>query len=190
MALNKEDIIKKSVIVFKNRGYNATSISDIAKECGILKGSLYHHFSSKHELMKEVLSFLKTYFAETVFSIAYNENLTIEKRLEKLSRKSEEQFMEGIGGCFMSLIGNECVTSNMEFNAIVKDFFAEWKNAFTHLYSNFYGQKQANEMAERAIMLIEGAVLLMRIHNNPDFLTNAQNWLINDFKNNKILIKN
>ena len=47
--------------VFKEKGYGATSISDIATACGLLKGSLYHHFSSKDELMSEVLQYLKEY---------------------------------------------------------------------------------------------------------------------------------
>ncbi|MCC6721623.1 MAG: TetR/AcrR family transcriptional regulator [Bacteroidia bacterium] len=185
MALNKNDIIKKSVIVFKKRGYTATTISDIASDCGILKGSLYHHFSSKEVLMKEVLIFLRNYFNETVFSIAYNEKLTLEKRLEKLSRKSEEQFMEGVGGCFMSLIGNESVTINKEFNEIITGFFSDWKNAFTHLYSKYFSINESNLLADRAIMMIEGAVLMMRIHNNTDYLTNAQNWLVSEFRNIK-----
>lgn len=183
MALNKNDIIKKSVIVFKKRGYTATTISDIAADCGILKGSLYHHFSSKEVLMKEVLIFLRNYFNETVFSIAYNEKLTLEKRLEKLSRKSEEQFMEGVGGCFMSLIGNESVTINKEFNKIITGFFTDWKNAFTYLYSKYFSINESNLLADRAIMMIEGAVLMMRIHNNTDYLTNAQNWLVSEFNN-------
>ena len=181
MALSKTDIIKKSVIVFKKRGYSATSISDIASDCGILKGSLYHHFSSKEELMKEVLNFLRNYFNEKVFSIAYNEQLTLKKRLERLSRKSEEHFMEGVGGCFMSLIGNECITINSEFNEIIKGFFNDWEKAFIHLYSKFYNPKESIVKADRAIMIIEGAVLMMRIHNNTDYLTNAQNWLISEF---------
>lgn len=191
MALTKEDIIKKSVLVFKKRGFAGTSISEIASDCGILKGSLYHHFSSKEELMKEVLNFLRNYFNEKVFSIAYNKNLNIEKRLERLSRKSEEHFMEGVGGCFMSLIGNESVTTNKEFNEIITGFFTDWKNAFVHLYSNFFDSKNSSEIADRAIMMIEGAVLMMRIHNNPDYLTNAQNWLVSEFNNiNKTIINN
>lgn len=182
MALNKNDIIKKSILVFKKRGFNGTSISEIASDCGILKGSLYHHFKSKEELMREVLIFLRSYFNEKVFSIAYNEQLTIDKRLERLSRKSEENFMEGAGGCFMSLIGNESVTTNKEFNDIITGFFSDWKNAFVHLYSNFFNKKDSMMMADRAIMMIEGAVLMMRIHNNTDYLTNAQNWLVTEFE--------
>ena len=105
MALTRIDIIKKSIPVFKEKGFGATSMADIASACGLLKGSLYHHFQSKDELMKEVLLYLKQYFAEKVFSIAFNKDWSVEKRLLRLARKSEEQFLDGPGGCFMAMIG-------------------------------------------------------------------------------------
>ena len=131
--------------------------------------------------MLEVLLYLKLYFDEKVFSIAYNEEISVDKRLERLSRKSEEQFLEGPGGCFIGMIGTETVISNPKFNSIIKEFFADWKRAFVHLYSQTGGSKIASELADQAIMLIEGAVLMVRIHNNPDYLTRVQRKLIQEF---------
>jgi AcrR family transcriptional regulator len=37
------------------RGLRATTVRDIADAAGILSGSLYHHFSSKEEMVDEVL---------------------------------------------------------------------------------------------------------------------------------------
>src|SRR5699024_2595079 len=36
-------------------GYSATTVRDIADEAGILSGSLYHHFSSKEAIVREIL---------------------------------------------------------------------------------------------------------------------------------------
>lgn len=182
MALTKIDIIKKSIPVFKEKGFGATSMADIASACGLLKGSLYHHFQSKDDLMKEVLLYLKQYFVDKVFSIAYNEELSVEKRLERLARKSEEQFLDGPGGCFMAMIGTETVISIPKFNEIIIGFFADWKLAFVHLYSRISDVKQASEEADKAIMMIEGSVLMMRIHNNPHYLTHVQENLVKEFK--------
>ncbi|MFM9944470.1 MAG: TetR/AcrR family transcriptional regulator [Bacteroidia bacterium] len=191
LALTKIDIIKKSIPVFKDKGYGATSISDIASACGLLKGSLYHHFISKDELMKEVLLYLKQYFVEKVFAIAYNKEWTVEKRLDRLARKSEEQFLEGPGGCFMAMIGTETVVSNPKFKEIIIGFFIDWKLAFVHLYSQVCDEKIAADQADRAIMTIEGAVLMMRIHNNADYLTHVQENLVKEFeelKNKQLVI--
>ncbi len=185
MALTKIDILKKSIPLFKKKGYGATTLSDIALECGVLKGSLYHHFASKDELMLTALNYLKQYFVDRVFAIAYNESMTVEKRLERLARKSEEQFLEGPGGCFMAMIGTETVINNPKFNEVILLFFKDWKQAFVHLYSQICDYKLAMEYADKAIMLIEGSVLMMRIHNNPYYLTHVQENLLTEFESIK-----
>jgi TetR/AcrR family transcriptional repressor of nem operon len=131
--------------------------------------------------MFETLSYLRSYFNEKVFSIAFLPNWELKKRLERLARKSEEQFLEGPGGCFMAMIGTETVVSNPKFNNIIKGFFEDWKAAFVYLYEQVSNERFASEMAENAIMLIEGAVLMMRIHNNPDYLTGVQQKLVVEF---------
>jgi TetR/AcrR family transcriptional repressor of nem operon len=183
MALSRTDIIKHAIPVFKQRGFGATSIADVATACGVLKGSLYHHFASKDELMLETLNYLRLYFNEKVFSIAYHANWDLKKRLERLARKSEEQFLEGPGGCFMAMIGTETVVSNPDFNNIIKGFFEDWKAAFVYLYRQVSSDKVASDLAQNSIMLIEGAVLMMRIHNNPDYLTSVQQKLVVEFDN-------
>lgn len=41
--------------MFAQRGLRATTVRDIADGAGILSGSLYHHFSSKEQMVDEVL---------------------------------------------------------------------------------------------------------------------------------------
>ena len=40
---------------FHEKGYEATSIQDIADAVGILKGSLYYYITSKEDLLFEIL---------------------------------------------------------------------------------------------------------------------------------------
>lgn len=50
--------------MFAERGLRATTVRDIADGAGILSGSLYHHFSSKEEMVDELLrGFLNWLFA-------------------------------------------------------------------------------------------------------------------------------
>jgi AcrR family transcriptional regulator len=41
--------------LFGSRGFEATSIDDIAAEAGVAKGAVYHHFKSKEEIFTRVL---------------------------------------------------------------------------------------------------------------------------------------
>lgn len=46
-----KEIIAAAAKLFKNKGYHATTIQDVADEVGMLKGSLYYHIKSKEELL-------------------------------------------------------------------------------------------------------------------------------------------
>ncbi len=54
-AANKdEQIYAEAVRIFKQKGYHATSVQDIANAVGLQKGSLYHYISSKEELLSKI----------------------------------------------------------------------------------------------------------------------------------------
>lgn len=60
----REELLELAAAMFAERGLRATTVRDIADGAGILSGSLYHHFSSKEEMVDEVLrGFLDWLFA-------------------------------------------------------------------------------------------------------------------------------
>jgi AcrR family transcriptional regulator len=62
-ATRREELLELAAAMFAERGLRATTVRDIADAAGILSGSLYHHFSSKEEMVDEVLrSFLDWLF--------------------------------------------------------------------------------------------------------------------------------
>lgn len=48
-------MLELAAAMFAERGLRATTVRDIADGAGILSGSLYHHFSSKEEMVDELL---------------------------------------------------------------------------------------------------------------------------------------
>ena len=51
-----KNVTDVATIVMSQRGYAGTSVQEIADRVGVLKGSLYHYFSSKEDLLFRVLS--------------------------------------------------------------------------------------------------------------------------------------
>src|SRR6266849_7357824 len=43
--------------MFRDRGFDATSVSDIARALGLTKAGLYHYFESKEALLFEIMSY-------------------------------------------------------------------------------------------------------------------------------------
>jgi AcrR family transcriptional regulator len=48
-------ILRAAVEMFNRRGYDATSMGDLAKELGLTKPAIYHHVTSKEQLLGQAL---------------------------------------------------------------------------------------------------------------------------------------
>jgi AcrR family transcriptional regulator len=55
MAAMKDTITAVAVDLFFTKGYFATSISEIARGCGIQKASIYYHFPCKEDLLLAIM---------------------------------------------------------------------------------------------------------------------------------------
>ena len=51
----KEEIIRIAAQLFKEKGYNAVTMRDLAKTMGIKAASLYNHISSKQEILQNII---------------------------------------------------------------------------------------------------------------------------------------
>lgn len=51
----QSEILEAAARVFHEKGYESTSIQDIADSVGILKGSLYYYITSKEDLLYEII---------------------------------------------------------------------------------------------------------------------------------------
>src|SRR6476469_3349076 len=49
---DREPLLRVAVTVFNERGYDGTSMDEVAKRLGIGKSAIYHHVSGKDELLQ------------------------------------------------------------------------------------------------------------------------------------------
>jgi TetR/AcrR family transcriptional repressor of nem operon len=54
---DEEEILKKAIYIFWDKGYNATSIHDLIDGLGIGRSSIYHTFGDKHQLFVKALEY-------------------------------------------------------------------------------------------------------------------------------------
>lgn len=176
--ITREEIIEKSIRTFNEQGYYATSMNDLASVCGLFKGSFYHYFSSKEDLMREALKYAHQRFKETTLSIAYNETLSPKERLQQMLTKQTKAVSRGNQGCFFGNTILETANKNGEFREILQEVFRDWTHALTHLYQEKYGREAAGEMAQQTIMEIEGAVMLMKMFGSTQLLEKCTQRII------------
>lgn len=85
----KEEIIQAAVSFFAEKGYSSTSMQEIAKDCGVSKGTLYNLFESKEDLLIQVFDYSHEKMLENINVVDFESSLSPK---EKLIKKIVMQF--------------------------------------------------------------------------------------------------
>jgi AcrR family transcriptional regulator len=75
----RDELLELAATMFAERGLRATTVRDIADSAGILSGSLYHHFSSKEEMIDELLRGFLDWLFERYHQIVETEPNPLER---------------------------------------------------------------------------------------------------------------
>lgn len=81
----KDFITKKAVRLFKEKGYSATSMRDLADAIGVEAPSLYNHISGKKEILQEICFKVANQFTDHMDTVEKSEVETLNK-IEKIIR--------------------------------------------------------------------------------------------------------
>ena len=84
----RKEILETAERLFLTKGYTKTTVNDILKEIGIAKGTFYHYFKSKEEVMDEIIMRIIKDDVAKAKVIVSNPNIPV---LEKLFRVLMEQ---------------------------------------------------------------------------------------------------
>lgn len=171
--ITKDEIIAKSIEVFRKQGYHKTSMSDLATTCGLQKGSFYYYFKNKEALMQAVLEKLHQYYQKRVFPIAYNTELSAAARLQQLFEEQEPIITRDLAGCLFGNMTLESVSNKIEFKNFLKAFFSDWMAAFQAIYEAKFDEATAKDWAQQSVMEMEGALMMMRLYDDPKLLEQA-----------------
>lgn len=161
---SREQIINDAIHLFKVHGYFDTTMSDIAQSCGLIKGSIYHHFKSKEELGLECLKYIHDYFSTNIFSIAYLQRCTDAEKLNQFTDAIEQYFLKSEGGC---LLGNLILQSSNDmpaFKTEIESYFDDWESALSAILSGRFGKSIANETAREIVASTQGCIMMMRLY--------------------------
>ena len=65
----RQEILRTAARLFQQRGYDATSMNDVAAALKLSKGGLYHHFQSKDEILFNIMSHAMDITEERVINV-------------------------------------------------------------------------------------------------------------------------
>lgn len=170
MAIKKtsrQGVVDHALRLFRRNGYHHTSMADIGKACGLLKGSIYHYFATKEALALATLEQEIQDAREQIFKTAYQEGKSAQQRLKDFAEGIDEHFSDREDGCLMANLGFEASNVLPDLMHPIANFFEEWVESLAHLLGERYGRHRALELAADSLARTQGALLLMRSIRAP-----------------------
>ena len=81
--MTRDDILDAAAQVFRRKGFHGASMSDIAEAVNLQKASLYHHVSSKQEILLALLERALGMLTEHIAGIA-NQDIPADQKLRQM----------------------------------------------------------------------------------------------------------
>ena len=143
----KEEIINTASKLFKEKGYSAVTMRDLATAMGIKAASLYNHINSKQDILKGIIISIAEEFTSGMNTIIHSEVSNIEK-LKKI------------------------VSLHVNITSLNTNGMASLNNDWMHLEDQLdYYLQLRNEYETNFLNVIKEGVLSSEIKNsNPEII--------------------
>ncbi len=82
----RREIIETSASLFSEHGYDQTSVSMIIEEIGIAKGTFYHYFKSKDEVLEVIVDLMVERVGNGIEDISLRDDLTALEKMKECSK--------------------------------------------------------------------------------------------------------
>lgn len=79
----KGEILNTAAILFAEKGYDETTISDIIEKVGVARGTVYYHFKSKEDVLDALIERMGEDFLTAAKKTAGDKNIPVFERLLK-----------------------------------------------------------------------------------------------------------
>lgn len=176
--VSKEELIKKVLPVFKQKGYHNATMSELAQACGVRNALFYYYFKDKEDLMAEVLQFFRTRSTLKLKTLVEDQDMSLSEKVQAFVQFLEGAYLGSFNGCIMANISLETAFDEPAFLPILKSFFDDWIASMSTLFLHKFQPEIAREMAEATVQDIEGGILLMKLYKDKHYLEKALNRFV------------
>jgi AcrR family transcriptional regulator len=98
----KDVIIAKAAKLFREKGFSATSMRDLAEHVGVEAASLYNHISSKAEILQEICFKTANNFMSHIDEVDANPNKTAIEKIQEILRFHIKQMLDNYEEVYVS----------------------------------------------------------------------------------------
>jgi TetR/AcrR family transcriptional repressor of nem operon len=176
----REEILDAIFMLVYTNGYNGTSMSMILKECNIPKGSLYHYFKSKKEMVLAVIKERLAPRMDEFYSFSNDENKhSIDILIDTIIKISQNEQLVKYG-CPLNRLNQEMSFMDKDFDVAISQIYNHVKEKIVFLLhkSNLNKDINIEELSEFVIASVWGALSLSPTQSSKERYLNTVSFLI------------
>jgi TetR/AcrR family transcriptional repressor of lmrAB and yxaGH operons len=158
----KDAIIVAASRLFRLHGYYGVGLSEIIKESGTAKGSLYYYFpEGKEELAIAAINHTKEFVSENIREVIEGVEDPVQAIQTHIYQLSGEFSKESILGLPIGTIAGETALTNEPIRLACQSAFEDWQSLYIEkLIASGYSDKQSKDLALVINAMLEGGILL------------------------------
>ena len=151
--MTRNELIETAAQVFRQKGYHGASMEDIAAAVKLRKASLYHHFSSKQEILLEILDRALQLLLEKISAIT-EQNISADKKLRLMIRQYLQILAENVDLAAVLLFEHRALERRQHARHILSrdKFESLWKDVVAEGVSKKIFKCDDPSMAVRALL--------------------------------------
>lgn len=175
MSEKKQQLISAAYNAFYQFGFTASGIDSIIKDAGVSKKTLYNHFESKNELIREVINYYVEQFE--IFITAEFSELDLvptEKVLYVFDATKKWVSKTKHHGC---LVTNAVSELDDDHHKEILKSCHRFKNFQKDLIKSLIeetGAKNTDELAVSLVLVLEGAIATSKVFGKDKIFDNAK----------------
>lgn len=166
--LSDEELAERALTLFRNFGYEGTSLNRLAEATGLEKASLYYRFpGGKDAILMAAVQGVIAWFEANIFEPLRQPGL-LAHRVEAVVGRLREFYGDGTKPCVLDTLSLRGGTP--ELQSALQGALAEWLRAFAGVAVEAgFTPGEAERRAEQAVISIEGSLVLARVTGNSGF---------------------
>ncbi|CAA6827457.1 MAG: Transcriptional regulator, TetR family [uncultured Sulfurovum sp.] len=183
----REEILDAIFMLVYINGYNGTSMSMILKECNIPKGSLYHYFKSKKEMVLAVIKERLAPRMDKFYNFTDNENKhSIDILIDTIINISQKEQLIKYG-CPLNRLNQEMSSIDKDFESAITQIYNHIREKIVLLLNKSNLEKDINieKLSEFVIANVWGALSLSPTQSSKKRYLDTISYLIDYLKSLK-----
>ncbi|MEP0263707.1 TetR/AcrR family transcriptional regulator [Dokdonia sp.] len=168
-------LLERLTEVFRSKGYEGSSLNDLATSAGLKKASLYHRFpGGKEEIAAAVLQFTEVWSKKHVEDIIRDTKKPARQRLQEVVHNIDILYAQGEKTCILRALSTD--TGIDSLGELIQETMNKWLGSFAFFAEDIgYTPKEATQKATQTLINIQGSLIISKGLNDRRIFKNALN---------------